>query len=147
MGGSKGVRLLLIAIAAAALAGRAGAAMPQVQPTPPAESRLAVIWSSADPDVAKRVCFMYTHAAKKQKWFDEVTLIVWGPSAKLLANDKELQAEVKSMAADGVKVVACQACADSYGIGDALRALGVEVKYMGRPLTDMLKQGWKVLTF
>ena len=117
------------------------------QSAPVAPSRLAVIWSSADPDVAKRVCFMYTHAAKKQKWFDEVTLIVWGPSARLLAGDKDLQAEVKAMAADGVNVVACQACADSYGVTPQLRALGVEVKYMGKPLTDMLKDGWKVLTF
>jgi hypothetical protein len=65
----------------------------------------------------------------------------------LLAGDKDLRAEVKAMAADGVKVVACQACADSYGVTEALRAQGIEVKYMGRPLTDMLEQGWKVLTF
>lgn len=119
----------------------------QAQEPPVSPSRLAVIWSSADPDVAKRVCFMYTHAAKTQKWFDEVTLVVWGPSARLLAGDKDLQAEVKAMAADGVKVVACQACADSYGVTPQLRALGLDVKYMGKPLTDMLKDGWKVLTF
>jgi hypothetical protein len=116
------------------------------QEAPASPSRLAVIWSSADPDVAKRVCFMYTHAAKKQKWFDEVTLVVWGPSARLLADDKDLQAEVNAMAADGVTVVACQACADSYGVTDQLRRLGLEVKYMGKPLTDMLKDGRKILT-
>jgi hypothetical protein len=32
-------------------------------------------------------------------------------------------------------------------VTEALRAGGIEVKYMGRPLTDMLEQGWKVLTF
>lgn len=122
-------------------------ALARAQEPPVAASRLAVIWSSADPDVAKRVCFMYTHAAKKQRWFDEVTLVVWGPSARLLAGDKDLQAEVKAMAADGVTVVACQACADSYGVTAQLRALGLDVKYMGKPLTDMLKAGWKVLTF
>jgi hypothetical protein len=111
------------------------------------DSRLAVIWSSADPEVANRVCFMYTQNAKRQKWFDEVTLIVWGPSARLLAGDKDLQAKIKSMLSDGVRVQACQACADSYGVSDRLRELGVEVKYMGKPLTDMLKEGWKVLTF
>ena len=31
-------------------------------------NRLAVVWSSSDPDVAHRVCFMYTGNAKKQKW-------------------------------------------------------------------------------
>ncbi len=110
-------------------------------------SRLAVIWSSSDPEVAHRVCFMYTDNAKKQKWFDEVTLIVWGPSARLLAGDKDLQAEIKGMINDGVKVQACLACADSYGVTDQLRKLGIEVKYMGKPLTDLIKGGWKILTF
>lgn len=138
-------RLLIVVIA---VAGTLGPVRPiRLAAQDPSPSRLAVIWSSADPDVAKRVCFMYTHAAQKQKWFDEVTLIVWGPSARLLVGDKDLQAEVKAMAADGVKVVACLACADSYGVTPQLRALGLEVKYMGRPLTDMLKGGWKVLTF
>ena len=140
-------RRLTIALALAAALGVARPVSVSAQDPPAAPSRLAVIWSSADPDVAKRVCFMYTHAAKRQKWFDEVTLIVWGPSARLLVGDKDLQAEVKAMAADGVVVVACQACADSFGVTPQLKALGIDVKYMGKPLTDMLKGGWKVLTF
>ena len=109
--------------------------------------RLAVIWSSGDPEVAHRVCFMYTENAKKQKWFEEVTLIVWGPSARLLAGDKDLQAKIKTMIDNGVKVQACLACADSYGVTDRLRTLGIDVKYMGKPLTDLIKQGWHILTF
>jgi len=110
-------------------------------------SRLAVVWTSGDPEVAHRVCLMYSHAAHKQKWFDEVVLIVWGPSARLLAADKDLQAKIKSMMQDGMKVQACVVCADSYGVSARLRELGLEVKAMGPPLTGMLKQGWKVLTF
>jgi len=89
---------------------------------------------------------MYTHAAKQQKWFEEVTLIVWGPSARLLAADKAIQAKVKAMMKDGVQVLACVACADSYGVSEHLRELGIEVKGMGAPLTEYLKQGWKVLS-
>ena len=113
----------------------------------PSESRLAVIWSSGDPDVAHRVCFMYTDNAKKQQWFDQVVLIVWGPSARLLAGDKDLQAKIKTMQDDGVLVQACQACTDSYGVTEQLRKLGIDVKYMGKPLTDYIKTGWNVLTF
>ena len=60
-------------------------------------NKLAVIWSSGDPEVAKKVCFMYTLNAKKQGWFDEVVLIVWGPSAKLLAENEDLQEDIKKM--------------------------------------------------
>ncbi len=111
------------------------------------DSRLAVIWSSGDPEVAHRVCFMYTENAKKQKWFEEVILIVWGPSARLLAGDKDLQSKIKTMIDNGVTVQACLACADSYGVTDRLRTLGIEVKYMGKPLTELIKQGWHILTF
>jgi hypothetical protein len=117
---------------------------------PPAgpPTRLAVVWSSGDPDVAHRVCFMYAHNAKRSKWFDQVKLIVWGPSARLLAGDKDLQAYVKRMEADGVEILACVACADSYGVTAKLRELGIEVKGMGKPLTDLLQDNaWKVLTF
>lgn len=130
-----------------------GASSPSAQPAAPdqakelSNNRLAVLWTSGDPEVAHRSCLMYAHAARKQKWFDEVVLIVWGPSARLLAADKDIQAKVKAMMQDGVKVQACVACADSYGISDRLKELGLEVKGMGAPLSDMLKQGWKVLTY
>jgi hypothetical protein len=118
-----------------------------LQPTEQEPSRLAVLWTSGDPEVATRVAFMYTMNAKSQGWFDEVTLIVWGPSAKLLAENAELQEEVAAMAGVGVEIVACKACADSYGVSVVLEGMGIEVKYMGQPLTEMLKGDWKVITF
>jgi len=111
------------------------------------KSKLAVLWTSGDPDVAHRVAFMYTHTAKKVGWFDEVTLIVWGPSQRILVGDKDLQAKVKAMQEDGIIVEACIACAMSYGIVEELKALGIPVRPMGQPLTDYLKSDWKVLTF
>lgn len=111
------------------------------------QSRLAVVWSSGDPDVAHRVCLMYAHAAATNRWFDEVRLIVWGPSARLLAGDKDLQAKIQAMMKDGVNVQACIVCAESYGVTETLRGLGIEVKPMGRPLTDILQSDYKVLVF
>lgn len=123
------------------------AAEPTENPAAAATSRLAVVWTSGDPEVAHRVCLMYTHAARKAKWFNEVRLVFWGPSARLLAGDKDLQAKVKTMMADGVIVQACIVCADSYGVTEKLRSLGIDVKAMGQPLTQMLKDGYKTLTF
>jgi len=47
----------------------------------------------------------------------------------------------------GVILTACKACSDSYGVSEKLAEMGIEVKYMGKPLTGMLKSGWHVLTF
>jgi len=79
-------------------------------------SQLCVVWTSGDPGVAKNVCFMYTHNAKRAGWLGVVHLVVWGPSAKLLAENEDLQNEVKAMQKTGVVVEACLACAQNYGV-------------------------------
>ncbi|MFC1530198.1 DsrE family protein [Gemmatimonadota bacterium] len=110
-------------------------------------TKLGVVWSSGDREVALKMVFMYTHNAKKAGWFDEVQFIVWGPSEKLLAEDEELQEKVAQMMEDGIEVVACRACSDMYGVSSDLEECGVDVKYMGRPLTNLLQSDWKIITF
>ncbi|MBW2277834.1 MAG: DsrE family protein [Deltaproteobacteria bacterium] len=110
-------------------------------------TRLAIVWTSADIDVAERMVFMYTQAAKTSGWFDEVELVVWGPSQQLLVDTPALQSDIADMLGAGVIVEACVACANTYGIADDLAALGITVKPMGVPLSDMVKGDWKVLTF
>ncbi len=108
--------------------------------------KLAVLWTSGDPDVAEKMCFMYTYNAKKQGWFNEVVLIVWGPSAKLLTENKMLQDYVKKMQEAGVKVEACMSCASMYDVVEPLQKMGIDVKGMGIPLSNYLKDGWKTLS-
>jgi len=110
--------------------------------------KLMVVWTSADPDVADKVCLMYTHAAKAYGWFAEVTLVVWGPSQRLLAGDPTIQAKVKAMQEDGVVVEACVACARKLELVEELEALDIDVKGMGVPLSEALKDpDTEVLTF
>lgn len=109
-------------------------------------NKLAVLWTSGDPEVAEKMAFMYTLNAKKQGWFDEVVLIIWGPSAKLTAENTMIQEYIKKMQDAGVKTEACLYCAKMYGVDKKLADLGVDVKGMGIPLSDYLKQGWKTLS-
>ena len=141
----KGKILLFSLISVLALA--SVKTMAQNEPQQETTDKLVVLWTSGDPYVAERVAFMYTHAAKKNEWFKEVTLIIWGPSAKLIAENKKLQEKVGAMQQDGVEIKACIACASSYNVVDKLRSMGYEVKGMGKPLTKYLKSDAKVLTF
>ncbi len=111
------------------------------------KQNLAVIWTSGDRDVALKMVFMYTNYASKMNWWNEINLVVWGPSAKLLSEDKELQEYVKKMQIAGVNIFACKACADSYGVSSKLEKLDIEVKYMGKPITNYLQKDYKVITF
>ena len=111
------------------------------------ENRLIILWTSGDPEVAKKMVFMYTINAKKQGWWQDINFIIWGPSSKLLSENQELQDKIKDFIKAGIKVKACKACADQYGVTDDLVELGIEVKYMGEPLTDYIKSESKVITF
>lgn len=109
--------------------------------------KLVIVWTSDDPYLAERMVLMYAHAAKKAGWFKEVTVIIWGPSAKMVAENLKIQEKLKAMQKDGVEIQACIACATAYEVVDELKNLKFEVKGMGKPLSDYLKSDAKVITF
>ena len=112
-----------------------------------ASESLVVIWTSADPEVARKMIFTYTKNSRLRDWWGRVRLVVWGPSERLIAQDQELQEDLEELKAAGVELLACKACSDLYGVTDKLQALGIEVIYVGQPFTEMLKAGWQCLTF
>jgi hypothetical protein len=110
------------------------------------DEKLVILWTSGDRDVAMKMVFMYTYNAKKNDWWKDITLVVWGPSAKLLAEDKELQEYMQRIMEVGVEVRACKGCADQYGVSGKLEELGITVLYIGKEFTDYIQQGRNVLT-
>jgi hypothetical protein len=112
------------------------------------DEKLVVLWTSSDIEVALKMVFMYTLNSKLKSWWEEVTLVVWGPSTKLLSENIEIQNYLRVIKESGVEVLACRACADEYGVTDILEnKLELKVIYMGIPLTEYLKNGIKVITF
>ncbi len=108
--------------------------------------KLMVIWISRDVETALNMGFMYAKNSLIRGWWDEVELVIWGPSAEVTVENELIQKELKAMAEAGVKLKACIACANNYGVADKLSALGIEVISMGPPLTEELKKGTKVIT-
>jgi hypothetical protein len=111
------------------------------------EEKLVVVWTSGDRDVALSMVFMYVGNAPHYGWWEDITFVIWGASSPLLAGDEELQGKIKGMAEAGIKLEACKACADMYGVGPKLEELGIDVKYMGDVLTGYIKEGRHILTF
>ncbi len=106
---------------------------------------LAVLWTTADRETVMHTVLPYTKEARQNGGFGAVKLVVWGPSARVLAEYDDLAMRVRELMDDGVEVVASRSCADSYGAAAALEDLGIEVVDAGGPLTGMIKDGWKVL--
>lgn len=110
------------------------------------ENKLTILWTNADPLTAEMMVFMYAEAALTYKWWDGVKIIVWGATAKLVAENKHIQEKLLDIKSKGVKVAFCIACATELGVVDEIRALGFELKGMGLPLTEVLKNDGKLLT-
>ena len=108
--------------------------------------KLVVLWTSGDRDVALNMVMMYTLNSRLHNWWQDVTLLIWGASSKLLLQDEELQLYIPKLKEVGVEVIACKKCAENLGVVEQLEQLGVNVFYTGETLTQFLKSGTKMLT-
>ena len=110
-------------------------------------TKLFVLLSSGDKEVALEVGLAYPLTLVKNKWMDEVKVIVYGPSEKLAAYDAEVQEKLKELQENGIEVMICKYCADKMGITSILEEAGFNVFYVGTTISQLLKDGWASLTF
>ena len=110
------------------------------------KEKLNILWTSGDPLTAKNMVLMYAINGKYQGWWDDVKIILWGSSVDLVARDEEVQKLIKVALETGVSISACKACVDNLKYGEIISDLGIEVKYWGVPLTEILKSDGKLLT-
>jgi len=109
--------------------------------------KLLIIWSTSEIEVAKKMVLLYSSVILPRGYWDQAHLMIWGPSAKLLAENEELQEMVTKVKETGVKLSVCVVCSDEYGVTKQLEAMGVEAIHTGEFLTEALKSDWKVVTF
>lgn len=89
---------------------------------------------------------LYSINAKKQGWFDQVNLIIWGATASLVVDNTTIKDLVLKAIKVGVNVLGCLHCAQQLGTDKALTDLGVELSYMGQPLSEIIKNKDNLLT-
>ncbi|MDB2405646.1 DsrE family protein [Arcobacteraceae bacterium] len=112
------------------------------------KDKLLIVWSSEEKEVAKKLILLYGSVMLPREYWGEATIMIWGPSARLLANDKEIQTMMKTVQDTGVKFNACVVCTDDYGVSDKLESLGVELIHTGEMMTEALKSDdYSVITF
>jgi len=110
-------------------------------------TKVFVILTSGDREVALEVGLVYPLNAIKNRWMDEVKLIIFGPSERIAAHDMEVRGRIDELRKAGIEVMACKWCADRMKITAALEDAGIKVVYVGPIICHMLKDGWASLTF
>ena len=111
-------------------------------------NKLLIVWSSGEREVALKLVLLYGSVLLERGYWEEATIMLWGPSAKLLAEDTQLQEWVKKVQKTGIAFNACVVCTDDYGVSQKLEKMGIELIHTGEMLTDALKdESMRVITF
>ena len=97
-----------------------------------------LLWTADGRDVFTERIVPYSHKYLDCKSGKELTLIVWGPAVKVLAEHDQLQNKLASMIDKGLKVKTSRFLADQHGITEQMKAIGVEVEKTNKVLTETL---------
>ena len=110
-------------------------------------NKLLIVWSTSEIEVGKKMILLYGSVILPRNYWDEAHIMIWGPSAKVLAENIELQELVAKVQETGVTFSCCVVCSDDYGVTEKLASLGIDMTHTGEMLTESLQNDWKVLTF
>lgn len=110
-------------------------------------NKLLIVWSTEEVEVAKKMVLLYGSVILPRGYWERAHLMIWGPSARVLAENEELQTMLKTVQESGVETSACVVCSDDYGVSDKLESLDIETTHTGELLTEALQNDWKVITF
>lgn len=102
------------------------------------KKELLVNWTTDNLDTSMHMVMLYTYNAKKMGWFDEITLLIWGASQKLVSQNSDIQEQIQMLRDVNVRVIACKKCAEEQGVSDKLQSCGIDVFYTGEILTPWL---------
>ncbi len=88
------------------------------------DKTLHILWTNADINTSLHMVMMYATNSMLRHWWDEVTVIIWGGTAPLVAENELVQEKMKLAMQAGVKFSACIACASIFGVVDKLKRHG-----------------------
>jgi len=110
------------------------------------EQHLYILWMTADADTAVGMAVTYAKKSMARGWWERVTVILWGASERLAAENAEVQNAVKEAMDAGVRFTACVAYARDLGVVEQLEALGIEVAQQGEALTALIQNKQNLIT-
>lgn len=110
------------------------------------ERDLYIIWASGDELTAHYMVLMYATNSMLNGWWDSVTVIIWGASAKLAVENDNVQERIDLARHAGVEFSACVSCARQLGVAQDLDSMGIELLKWGEKLTAVINSKAKLIS-
>jgi hypothetical protein len=108
-------------------------------------SKLLVVIATGDAEKAM-TGMRYAQRNLSEGWMDEVKVVFFGPSERLLVEDEQIAKTAKEIGAVE-KPIACKFISDRDGISEKIEDLGVKVDYVGIIIANFLKDGYVPMVF
>jgi hypothetical protein len=109
-------------------------------------NKLYILWTNADITTSEKMVFMYATNSKTHYWWKDVTVIIWGATAKVAAENALIREKINIAKQAGVFFTACKACTDQLGVTDKLLEQSIECKYWGEGLTELIREKENLIT-
>ena len=108
-------------------------------------SKLLVIVATGDKEKAQ-TALMYAGNAIKRGWLDDVKVVYFEPSERLVVEDPILSDQAREIAEAGGSI-ACKYISDRDGVSEEIEKLGVQVEYVGTIVSDLIKDGYNSMVW
>ena len=101
---------------------------------------ITVMWSSADQEIFDHCIAPFCQCSCDQTQYKDVTLFVWGPAIRALAENEQLQSKVVGLISKGVDVKACKSGCKNYHSTEEIAQLGVEIQSIRKEIEKDLER-------
>jgi hypothetical protein len=99
-----------------------------------------VIVATGDREKAQ-TALMLANNAMKREWLDDIKVVYFGPSEKLVVEDPIISDQAQEIAEAGGSI-ACKYISDRDGVSEKMEKLGVQVEYVGSIISYLIKDGY-----
>ncbi len=110
------------------------------------ENKLYILWTNDNVLTAEHMLLLYATKTMEFKLWDEITIIIWGATSKLVADNENIKNLISDAQKAGVMFTGCIKCAEDLGTKQALLNQGIELIPWGKPLTELIKNKNHLLT-
>ena len=109
-------------------------------------NKIVVIISTSDSGKAE-AGLMYAVNALKHGWMEEVKLFFFGPAEALIVKNPLLQTLLQEYQDEAETAIACKFIADREAQSENIKALGIEVAYVGEEISNLIKMGYQPMVW
>lgn len=102
--------------------------------------KLLIIISTAEKEKTM-TALMYSRNVLKNKRFEDVKVVYFGPVEKLMTVDPEVADAALEVSSMG-ESYACKAISDKQEISEKIAGMGVKIEYVGAIISDYINQGY-----